>query len=172
MAFVFTVEDGTNVASANSYLTVAFADDYLSINTRTDTIWGGLTTQQKEKALARATLYLDANVNWKGTRQYKDSALRWPRTGMADADGNDLAGGFIPEEIKRAVAEVAYAMQVEDIDRIRTQDRVSELVVDTIEIVFDENRPRSTFPPIVYNLLKPFGILQGHGSSSFGRIVK
>lgn len=166
MAFTFVVEDGTNVSQANSYVAVAFADDYFDMNFRSAVVWTPLTTEEKERLLALATQYVDTNTNWRGDKTYVDSALRWPRRGMYDADGNAISTTYIPVELKKAVCEVALYFLKEDVENLYTQNQIKELKVDAVEVVFDPNRPRSTFSTTVKSLIRPFGVLATGGAGS------
>ena len=100
------VEDGTGMATAESYVSVAAADDYLNKRNR-DTTWTTYTTPQKEGYLRAATEYVDAVCAWKGTVSTVDQALGWPRGNVLDKWGRLIASDEIPTQVKNAVAEVA-----------------------------------------------------------------
>jgi hypothetical protein len=67
MTFAFTVEDGSIVPSANSYVTVQEADDYIIQNIHAYPAWESLDLVQKQYLLAWATRYLDRRARWNGT---------------------------------------------------------------------------------------------------------
>ena len=104
----FTVEDGTGLFNANSYLSVADADTY-----HTDHIdpteWSGASQGDKEKALRLATQYLDVRYDgkWKGERSNRDQALAWPRANAQDNDGYYYDNNELPQRLKNSVAELA-----------------------------------------------------------------
>lgn len=79
MAFV--VEDGTGKVDANSYATLAFADNYFL--ERNITIWDTYTDDQKQAALILATDYIEMRFGsqFAGYRLYPDNpqALSFPR---------------------------------------------------------------------------------------------
>lgn len=144
-----TVEDGTGIAGAESYATVAFVDTYWTSRTHDATnsaAWAALTTAKKEGALREATAYLDARYGskYRGVRRGYVQGLLWPRDGAEDEAGYDLPG--LPEELQRAVAELAVrassARLAPDADRgnlvKRTKDQVGPLVQE-IEYVDGAN---------------------------------
>lgn len=97
----FTVEDGTIVAGANAYVTVAYADDYHT--ERGNSLWTGSDTV-KQQAIVRATDYIDGRYSSRFIGYITDAtqALCWPRTDAASYDTDE-----IPEPLKRACAEYA-----------------------------------------------------------------
>ena len=103
-----TVEDGTGLANADSYLSEADADTYHT-NHSNSASWSGATTATKEAALRMATQYLDAvyGMLWLGTRTNELQALDFPRQDIFDRDGFVVSSTAVPQEIKNACAEAA-----------------------------------------------------------------
>jgi hypothetical protein len=108
MSANFTVEDGTIVTAANSYATVAYADDY-NLNHDADAVWIALTTANKQSNLRKATAYLDRKYGprWLGTRLGIVQVLDWPRSGMYTRDDFSLANDEIPDKLMAACVEAA-----------------------------------------------------------------
>ena len=102
------VEDGTGLASANSYLAVADADTYHTDHSASST-WSSASTANKEKALRLATQYLDAKYGrrWVGTRWSLGQALDWPRSYVVLYDIYVQSTAVLPVELKHATAELA-----------------------------------------------------------------
>jgi hypothetical protein len=102
----FTVEDGTGLAAANAYISVAAADTYFL--DRSITSWVG-STAQKQAAVIKATDYIEArwSSRFMGRKQYAETpqALSFPRVNIIDRNGQYVTG--IPEKLKRATAEYA-----------------------------------------------------------------
>lgn len=97
MAFV--VEDGTGVAGANSYASVAYADAYFL--DRNVVAWAAATQQAKEGALIRATDYINSlPVLWAGEQTYAHQELAFPR-------GKGVT--TLPDRLRRATA--LYALR-------------------------------------------------------------
>ena len=107
----FTVEDGSGLAAANSYLTVAEADVYWA--ERDDADWAAASVVAKEAALIAATQYLDASYCWKGRKGSAGQALDWPRRGAVDGEGFSLAGSSLPAALTAATAELASETMAE-----------------------------------------------------------
>jgi len=108
MAFI--VEDGTNVANANSYETVAALNTYWKDRGRSSTFLAS-TNSLKESALILATDYVDSTFinRWKGLRTNDSQVLAWPRKGVVDQDGVTLDDDLIPSALKNSVFELADA---------------------------------------------------------------
>lgn len=73
------VEDGTGLANADSYVSVADADIYASAMGHFAWTDVAVTVEQKEVALRRATQYIDAEYTFRGSVLDPDQALEWPR---------------------------------------------------------------------------------------------
>lgn len=109
------VEDGTKVAGANSYATVAQADERQEL--LGDEIWPDLDTSEKETFLIRATLFMTMRYRllWAGYRVSTTQALDWPRYQVTFVDGPGEYSPFdsfypnnvVPTEIVNATIDVA-----------------------------------------------------------------
>jgi hypothetical protein len=100
------VEDGTVVADANAYITIAFADSYHEL--RGNVSWANADEPQKVAAIVQATDYIDSRWRFVGTRDDEDQTLEWPRAGACDKDGFEQEDN-VPTIVKQTVAE--YAMR-------------------------------------------------------------
>lgn len=93
---VFLVEDGTGVEDATSYVSEAYADDYLGADWAAD-------SNTKQAALMGGTEYADAR--WGGLLQGRPltsvQGLELPRTALYDRYGTKIEG--IPNDWKKAV---------------------------------------------------------------------
>ena len=63
----------------------------------------------KERALITATRRLDEET-FRGTKTSSDQALKWPRAGVLDEDGNEFDNNTIPERVKQATFIVALEL--------------------------------------------------------------
>jgi hypothetical protein len=113
----FTVEDGTGLAAANTYATVAEADTYLMTVYGPSTAWAGLDTEQKQTDLIQATQYLDAvyQGRWRGARAQATQALAWPRNSGEDDDGFVIPFDSVPQKLKDACCELALRVASGDV---------------------------------------------------------
>jgi hypothetical protein len=75
------VEDGTGLADADSYLSLAGADAYHGALGNGS--WATAAAAEREAALRRATQYLDTRYRWRGEPLTDTQALAWPRTAAA-----------------------------------------------------------------------------------------
>jgi hypothetical protein len=100
------VEDGSGLATAEAYLSVADADAYFAAYPG-GSAWTG-TVPEKEAALRAATLYLDAEYGgrWQGSRVNATQALDWGRYGVY-VDGFLLPNVPLPKNLRAATAEAA-----------------------------------------------------------------
>lgn len=72
------VEDGTGLANADSYISLADADAYHAALGNAE--WAATSTDGREVALRRATQYLDTRYQFAGEPLTTTQALAWPRT--------------------------------------------------------------------------------------------
>lgn len=102
------VEDGTGLAAADAYISVADADTYFLASA--NSTWAAATIPDKEVAIVKATRYMEKRfgTKWKGQIASSEQALGWPRRYVYDERGTELANQ-VPVQIARACAE--YAVQ-------------------------------------------------------------
>ena len=89
-----TLEDGTGVAGANSYITSANAATFLTV--RAIAFTG--STAALEAALAKAFDYLanEKRYRYRGSRTTATQRAPWPRTGATELSGPTYASNAIP----------------------------------------------------------------------------
>lgn len=142
----FTTEDGTIVAGANSYVTVAYADTYH--DDRGNTSWTG-TDAVKQAALIKATDYVDQNYDFNGYIYDEDQALNWPRS-IFNADTDE-----IPDKLQQAVCMLALEALSEDLNPTLGRN-VKREKVDVIEVEYQDGASMSKTRPAIYGLLKDY----------------
>lgn len=110
MAATFVVETGTGSSTANSYSSVAVADQYHE-NYGDPTAWSSLATADKERHLREATRYLDSKYGnqWVGDKYTRAQALDWPRYWAEDHDGFIVDPSTIPQALIDATVILALA---------------------------------------------------------------
>ncbi len=163
MAVPFIVEDGTGLADATSYLSVAEANVILEANPHVYPVWSARGTSDRQKLLVWATRVLDAAVRWYGRKTVESSALRWPRTGVVDRDGVALAATVLPPALKLATATFAASLGVADRTAERDQDGLVSLKADVVELEFRDGFRIPTVPGHVGMLLIGLGATPGTG---------
>ena len=114
------VEDGTGLATAESYLSVVGADAHHTSRGTAEASWVDLDTEVKEQCLRRATDYMLQTYRgrWKGYLVLPQTqALDWPRY-QVYPDASFLyaiASNSVPIEVKRACAELAVRANVAEL---------------------------------------------------------
>ena len=98
-------------SSANSYVTVAEANDYFSDRLHADS-WEDFDNQAS--ALVTASQVLDWYVKWKGYKTTSTQSMQWPRKGVIRSDGTTIADDIIPSELKTAVYELTLSSLTSD----------------------------------------------------------
>ena len=174
----FVVEDGTGLTNATSYVSVADADDYLTV--KPDAViadWVALTSGQKQDYLMWATRLLDQRGTFQGQKTVEESALRWPRAWVYDRDSLLLPDDEIPEQIEAATVEIAFNLLDQSVDPSSpgsgSSGGIKSLKADVVEIEYFEGGSASNnaFPKGINDILAPLGSISG-GGPGFGRIVR
>lgn len=120
------VEDGTGLANANAYITVEFADAYFADRGNAD--WSALTTQDKEKAIVKASDYIDVRfaTRLRGAKQFDSQSMQFPRVHVPCAPS-----GEVPVFVQRATAEYAVRAHAGPLAPDPTIDPSGRVVVAT-----------------------------------------
>jgi hypothetical protein len=148
-----TIEDGSGVAGANSYIDVATA--------RTYAVARGLTLPAAdgdvEALLIKAMDFIEAyRGDFQGIKTAATNPLQWPRTGVA-LDGYPLAADSIPQVLKDAQAQLAVEAQNADLMPTGTGREVVMERVDVVQVQYAESG--NTNPQPIFTkaeaLLKP-----------------
>lgn len=102
------VEDGTGLAAANAYISVAFADTYHGDRGNTKWTDESVSVPKKEQAIVRATDFINKLFGRKfiGTRRLELQGLEWPRIDAWDLD-HYLLSAQVPPQLQKACAEYA-----------------------------------------------------------------
>ena len=128
MAFV--VQQDTPVAGANSYATVEEFKTYHKDRGADVSSYG---RGDIEKALIRATDYLDTRFNYVGQRLTQQQTTEWPRVGAEDLDRYLLSG--MPAIIKEAAHEYALVGLTQALSPTPTVDATGQVVEEKREKV-------------------------------------
>jgi hypothetical protein len=153
-----TVEDGSGVDGANSYLAVADADTYHLDRGNTD--WAAATTAAKQTALIRATDYIEQEYGerWKGCQVASDQALAWPRYDVPNgATGYYLPSDELPQALLNATAILALEALAADLNpNLDRGGMVKRERVDVLETEYMDSAPPWTSRPAVDGLLQKY----------------
>ena len=123
------IEDGSVVAGANSYTTIAEFAAYL--DARGSFLEGN--NGNDEQLLLLAMDYLESQ-DFIGDKYSKTQPLQWPRTGVC-IDGFSIDEDEIPEILKSAQIEVAIAIDsgnnpLSALDRETKREKVGDIEVE------------------------------------------
>ena len=125
------VEDGTGLATAESYISVADAEIYL--DKIGDATFAALATvASKEAALRKAAQYLDEmfGLAWAGNRVLSTQAIDWPRQDATDDTGTAIDEDVVPQAVKDATSWLALQSITIDLSpAVATPGRLTKLRV-------------------------------------------
>lgn len=158
------VEDGTEIANADCYITLANADIYHAKYGNTS--WSSLTAGAKEAALRKATAYMSQAYRqmWKGYRGSATQSLDWPRSfvylepfvhGAVGAYPYLVADNIVPVEVKNACCELALKASTATLSPDLTQN-VKKKSVGSISVEYDEYSKQGKRYESVTNMLRPY----------------
>lgn len=170
MPLTLVVEDGTGLTNANSYVTRAEADDIMEANILAFDTWDALVDSAKDAVLIYATRYLDSRADWNGVKTVAASALRWPRTGVLDRDGETVDEDEVPYQLKLAVVELARFLAVNDLANFRSQDGLKQVTADVVTLIFNEKYRLPKMPSEIQYLIQGLGAVAGN--RGFGKVVR
>mgnify|MGYP003583733558 FL=1 len=121
---------------ANSYCTVAFADEYFDY-TVNQANWPDLSADDKARGLIHATMVLDSLVQW------SDTTI-------------EAISSEVPLNIKRATCELAVSILKSGGYNIENTQELDGLKVGPIELDFSGDYS-SALPAMVAKFVEPFG---------------
>jgi hypothetical protein len=131
-----TIEDGTGVADADSYATVAELDAFAAARGFSSL---PATDADKEVLLRLAFDYVEAHRGqFLGTKaNLGNEFAQWPREDVC-LDGEDLAATEIPRELKRAQMQLAVDANDETLSPTGTGQAVIREKLDVLETEYAE----------------------------------
>lgn len=171
------VEDGTGLATAESYISVADAATYLTAAYGTaPASWTAATTATKEAALRAAARWIDARYSWPGQCLVLDpaQALAWPRAGAIDREGRTVDAASVPQRIKDSTCEAAI-LHLAGTLVTTSRDRggmVKRVKVGELEKEYADGAPGGRTYPWIDQLLAGLALFGGGGAVSAIRLVR
>lgn len=151
-------EDGTGVAGANCYSTLAEADAYNAERGRSS--WSAITEDNRKTCLILGTDFVDKYYKWYGKRKYREQELSFPRIELFDKDNYPVNG--IPVALKKACYEAAFlnvkgtAVKSGLFTTKDTNGDVKRKKVDVLEVEYFESESTKTDYTSVYEILNNF----------------
>jgi hypothetical protein len=166
------VEDGSVVDGANSYIDVAFADNYF--NLRGITEWSDLTGEEKSQALIKSADFIEAVYaqNFKGDKLDPTKFLSFPRANLYINDYL-VPEDEIPSNLKNAQCEMALrAGRSEPLIADQDKNVIRERIEGAIDISYDRHSDPATKYSYVSKLLSVLLVSGGQGSLKQVRLVR
>jgi hypothetical protein len=129
MSITIIIEDGTNVANANSYVSISDTRDYATNRG----ISLPISDDEVASLIIKSTDYLETK-QYQGTKTYSDQSLLWPRSGVT-VDCLDFAVDQIPKNLKLAQYQLVIAANqgIELLPNIQAGDFVKREKIGVIE---------------------------------------
>lgn len=129
-----TTEDGTGKSDAESFVSLADAETYFT-NHVAPAQWSAASDAQKEAALRYATAWVDLGFDWPGSVVSTSQALGWPREGVTDRDGREIASNVVPQSVQDATCEVAAVHLSKAVNEVLARGgQISRLKISPVEL--------------------------------------
>lgn len=137
----------------DTFISLANAEIYLDAALHA-TGWAAATSTQKAQAIVTATRMLDRQA-WDGEMTDADNALAWPRSGLLDAEGEEVDEDTIPSQIEDATCELAEALLKDASAQTSATggSNVKRLDARGVSVEFFSPREAGRFPTIVQELV-------------------
>ncbi|MGZ4962534.1 MAG: DnaT-like ssDNA-binding protein [Limisphaerales bacterium] len=178
MALVLIKEDGTGLANANSYASVADGDAYYDGHLYA-TAWTTATADNKAKALVMATRVIDASYEFNGSKTTVAQALEWPRYKCPDRDIADssgsagfLASNVVPKGVSDATCEMARELLLMDRTAAPAGEGLDTVASGSgVSTTYSKTDTRPMISHLAQAMLSKFGSM-GVGGSGQVRLVR
>lgn len=148
-----TVEDGTIVANANSYDSVANIEAYAAAR--------GVTLTGTEVLIHKAMDWLEIQP-FQGYKKTSTQSLQWPRNGVV-IDNYAFATDEIPNDLKNALASLCMEIFAGNNPNAPVARATKKTKVGPIEIEYSDNASDSVITPSVTNPLNKLLASGGNG---------
>lgn len=169
----FIVETGAVVIGANSYVSVAYADDYHL--THNNISWPAGAPSVSQPLLIYATQWIDEGYDWRGQVSTVDrDRLRWPRIGALDDEARLISQTEIPTRLMYAVCELALMVKTYALNQqFARGDGIKRISAGgaggSVTIEWDQGAPPGHTFPIVERFLS--GLMFGSPVMGARRVV-
>ena len=170
MALTLIKEDGTGMAEANSYASVADGDAYFDGHLYASQ-WTAAATANKEKALVFATRLIDAERQFNGVKATAMQALQWPRSDCPDPDSATESGSAavlardkVPSAVVKATCELAKELLIQDRTTAPPGEGIIATLTDTGGTKYSKSDKRPVLSYLVQSLLAKYSASVRRGS--------
>lgn len=181
---LLVIEDGSVVAGANSYFSIAQANAILALEPIDTTAWNALSATKQAVYIIAATRWIDDRIVWTGDRKtdprvrnWRDDAFpkvplqprAWPRRGAFDRERRRISEVIVPEEVRRATALIANYLLTSNGEE-DDQAGIRRFRADTFEMEYQQGWYKSPCPSWLKFVL--FGLGQPGNELGFKKIVR
>ena len=141
------------VVGTNSYINVTDANTYFEHMIHA-ALWNDASDDTKTSALVSATSSLDRQ-DWLGEKFDVGQTLDFPRSGLTDAEGNEVDETTVPQEVLDATCEYALGLigDTELASEANTGNNFKKLVAGSAEVEYFRGSNGQRFPTIVMELI-------------------
>jgi hypothetical protein len=129
------VEDGTGLANANGFVSIATVDAYFTErNAANFALWDAIADGTQAELIVTASTYLQNTygTRWNGRRLAQTQSMDFPRIEIEDLDRFHVDSNSVPVAIEQATAELALKANTEtlmpDITSPGVINRISQAV--------------------------------------------
>lgn len=154
-----TIEDGTVVSGADSYITVAEYNTWADARFGSGRSTAPATDAAAEQLILRAMDYFET-LNFQGEIYDDDQPLQWPRTSVV-IDRIPINYNEIPKEVKNALYELSYAEE-KSLGMLNVWERKTIMEkVGPVEKRFSEGSATRKIPVAVHKWVKKLLVSSG-----------
>ena len=152
--------------SSNSYISESDATTYVNervLDRSLRDFWARALSDDRARALIKATQLLDTMVRWAGYKTTAEQALEWPRSGMYDTSLYAISDTVIPDAITSAQTEIAvWLLSKSGVNPTNTEGQFSAIKIGPITVDYADSKlgaSQEYLPPIVQSRINGFGII-------------
>jgi len=152
---MLTIVDSPGDPSANSYVSLAFSDQYMTESVgRSD--WFSADVETKIAALIEATRTIDSIYTWFSRSTDQFQALDWPQELQWDKFGRRIPNTVIPVPLKNVACELAYNI-FKFGGTSQESSKVDVVKIGPITLDLTESSPQRFFETVDFGSLEIFG---------------
>lgn len=153
----FTFDSTLSTTTANSYVSVEYADDYFTAHQEKET-WDCQTTEEKQAILVQATRRIDSEY-FHGQKTVRTQSLEWPRNFIYDKDGYPISEDAHPKFLLWATCELALYYLNKDEREVTNsmKEDMKRVKIGPLEYEFRDGRSGDELPKLVQFYLKGIG---------------
>lgn len=147
-----TIEDGTLVTSADSYITETEYQTWADARFGASRSTAPADDAAAEVLILRAMDYFEG-LDFIGMKRTEDQDLQWPRTEVY-IDRYAVDTNEIPTQVKRALYELTYVEELGDSELAQIDRKTVKEKIDVLEVEYAATSSSKKFSPAVHRALR------------------